>query len=676
MEGPTPDQLEIAAHGVTAILATWLGLTVVTRAGRRPGAAVFGLLCLYLVAWSVSIVVERLTNDPSTLRSLGAVEDLSAFLLPAGTLHIALTLAVEGRRTLVQQAVLVATYLVCGAMAVAAVLFPDQKFSVTPPHFELPSISGEFFGWAWIGARVAIFVAALLWIGIALGGAGRDRARRRQLVAALATVGVGALGGVIRFLPGPADSDPWIGVSLVTVAMVLAAYGVFAQGVFLAPEVAGRAFRYSVITGLAITLYVTGLIGLERLADRAFGIDLPIVTGLALVVTIALFDPIADRMRRLLGGPQGDAASERLLRALGQDILTAQRPERAIEPALARLERTFGLRGTAISDPAGELVADHGQAPGDDPLALRIPLRAGDEYRGTVTFGPKRSQLPFTQREVELLSLAAAYVAASLRLAEQHEVQAEALTALQVERANVATRETALSDALTQVSSPTTEGLHIFALGPLRAERNGTPLHQWGGAKAGTRQAEAVFAFLLDRGERGAAKDEMIELIWPDVDLERADLAFHRTLGGLRSTLEPGRPGRDRGAAIAFRNDRYRLDPAVVQWSDMTAFEEGVAAGSAASDPIEAVQHLERARSLYRGDYLDDCPFYGDSSFVEERRELLRGRMVDLLLILSDRYLKRDDRAAAAACLRQANLVAGEELPTVTAGLTRLGSSA
>ena len=50
--------------------------------------------------------------------------------------------------------------------------------------------------------------------------------------------------------------------------------------------------------------------------------------------------------------------------------------------------------------------------------------------------------------------------------------------------------------------------------------------------------------------------------------------------------------------------------------------------------------------------------------------------MVDLLMILSERYLQRSDRAAAAACLRQANLVAGEELPTVAAGLSRLGSSA
>jgi two-component SAPR family response regulator len=208
----------------------------------------------------------------------------------------------------------------------------------------------------------------------------------------------------------------------------------------------------------------------------------------------------------------------------------------------------------------------------------------------------------------------------------------------------------------------------------LRVERDGQPMRRWGGEKAGSRQAEAVFAFLLDRGERGAAKDEVVELIWPDVDLERADLAFHRTLGGLRTTLEPGRRGGDRGQAITFHNDRYRLDPALIAWSDMAAFEEAMVAASAAQDPDEALRHLERARSLYRGDLLDDCPFYGDSAYVEERRDLLRGRCVDLLLALGERYEARGDRPAAAACFRQARTVAGDELPTADEALSRLGA--
>jgi hypothetical protein len=659
---------------VTAVLATWLGLVVATRARRQPAAGVFSLLCLYLVGWSLAIIVQRLTHDAAILRPAKAVEDLGAFLLPAGTLHIALSLAVEGRRSALQNAALVAAYVACGGMAIGAVLFPDQRFSVTPPHFELPGVSGEVFGWIWIAARILIFVAAIFWIAAALRTAGGDRARRRGLVAALATVVVGAAGGVMRFLPGPADTDPWIGVSLVTLAMVLAAYAVFAQGVFLAPEVAGKAFRYSVAIGAGVTLYVAALVGLESLAEDLLAIDLPVVTGLAIVITIALFDPIANRARDLIGGEGDRRASARLLRVLGRDLMTAQRPESSIQPALERLTRTFRLSGAQVIGPTNAILAQHGAPPQESALAVGFPLERDGVALGTVTFGPKRSQLPFTHREVEILSLAAGYLTTSLGLAGREEQQAEALTTLEQERTSFETEGEALRQALA-MTAPPTSSIHVFALGPLRAERGGSLIGQWGGAKAGTRQAEAIFAFLFDRGERGASKDEMVELIWPDVDLERADLAFHRTLGGLRSTLRPGREGRDRSGAITFHNDRYRLEAGLIEWSDVVAFEERMTSASAAADPAEALLHLERARSLYRGDYLDDCPFYGDSAFVEERRDFLRGRFVDLLLALGARYEARNDLPAAAACYRQARQVAGEEVPVAEVALDRLGSA-
>ena len=234
---------------------------------------------------------------------------------------------------------------------------------------------------------------------------------------------------------------------------------------------------------------------------------------------------------------------------------------------------------------------------------------------------------------------------------------------------------TDLSEALLEAEGRAL-GLHVFALGPLRVERDGEPVRHWGGAKAGTRHAEAVFAFLFDAGERGEAKDEIIEVIWPDVDLGRADLAFHRTLGGLRTTLQPGRRGGDRGGAITFHNDRYRLDPSLIAWSDVRAFEEEMAAASSATEERAVIGHLERARSFYRGDYLDDCPFYGDSAQVEERRELLRGRFVDLLLAIGERYERTGDRPAAAASFRQARQVAGHDLPSADEALVRLGALA
>jgi two-component SAPR family response regulator len=101
-----------------------------------------------------------------------------------------------------------------------------------------------------------------------------------------------------------------------------------------------------------------------------------------------------------------------------------------------------------------------------------------------------------------------------------------------------------------------------------------------------------------------------------------------------------------------------------------------MAAATGANDPNDALSHLERARSLYRGDYLDDCPFYGDSAQAEERREQLRDRCVDLLLALGERYEERGDRPAAAASFRQARSISGGTFPPADAALTRIGASA
>ena len=216
-------------------------------------------------------------------------------------------------------------------------------------------------------------------------------------------------------------------------------------------------------------------------------------------------------------------------------------------------------------------------------------------------------------------------------------------------------------------------GLHVFALGPLRAERDGELIRQWGGEKAGTRQAEALFAFLFDRGERGVTKDEAVELIWPDVDLDRADLAFHRTLGGLRRTLDPGRGQRQGSKAIGFSNDRYRLDPDVVAWTDVGHVRAAPDRCRHHDRPGRCPRRADGGRSLYRGEYLDDCPFYGDGAYVEDRRELLRARYVDLLLSLGGFHEQRGDRGAAAAAFREARLAADDGCPPADAALERLG---
>ena len=662
--------LEIAAHGVTAVLATWLGLLVLTRAGRVPGAPVFSFLCLLLVLWSVAIIVQRTGTDPSVHPVINLIEDASAYLLPAATLHIALAVAIEGRRSALATGLLVSGYLVGGLGIIQAALDPAHPIGFTQPGFALLGLSSLATAWAFALARAVVFGSGIVYLASGLRAAGHDRARRRQLQFALATMVVGVIGGMARILPEEIGGPRFVGVSLVAVAIVLAAYAVLSQHMFVAADVAGRAVRWSLIAGLGIVVYVGALVLLETAAAEVLAIDFPLVTTLAVVVTLALFDPLSERVRQLTAGTPRQVDNARLLVALGKDAMLAQDPEQAIEPALARLVRTFELVGAELVDATGTTRARVGSLDPDDPLAVRLDLTDGGGGHGAAIFGRKRNGLSFTPPERDALTLAASYLGSSLRLAERHHEQASALAELRAERADVQSRGSALSHALADATSPPV-GLHVFALGSLRAELDGDPVRRWGGEKAGSRQAEAIFAFLFDRGDRGASKDEILELVWPDVDLDRADVAFHRTMLGLRSILSPGRRSRGSAGPIAFHNDRYRLDPTVVAWSDLGEFER-LLADAASGTPSDALRVLEQARALYRGDFLDDCPFYGDSAQVEDRRIDVRRRYVDVLIELGERYAQRGDRTAAAASYRQAQAVADDDLPQIAEALGQL----
>lgn len=668
-----PQLLEVGAHGATAILATWLGLLVVTRAGRAAGARVFAFLCLLLVAWSVAIVGQRIGSRLDAHPFLNAIEDVSAFLLPAATAHLALFIALEGRTHRWATAFVVGSYVLGVLAGLQAILDPDHPIMPRPDGFAPLGLTPDTVGWAFIAVRAAIFATALGWLLVGLRSAGEDRARQRQLQVALATVALGVVGGMARILPEEIGGPRWVGVSLVAAATVLAAYAVLAQRVFLGAEVATRAFRYTLILGVGVIAYVGLLVAVDRAAAASLGIDLPIVTALAIVVTIALFEPAADAVRAALSPTALDHARARLLRALGADTLVGPQPAEWVEPALARLVRTFRLSGATLTDADGQLLGAHGRVDPDDPLGVRMAVRSDGVAHGVARFGRKESGLPFNADELGLLELAAEYLGASLRLGERREQQATSLASLTAEGDAVVERGSALSGALAEASTPA-RGLRVYALGALRAERDGQLVRQWGGEKAGSRQAEGVFAFLFDRGERGASKDEIVELVWPDVDLDRADVAFHRTLLGLRSMLQPERGGQGSGRAVTFHNDRYRLSEGVVTWSDVAEFELAMTRAREAVDDDERLRRMEAARALYRGDYLDDCPFYGDGAAVEERRVLLRQRYVDLLVDLGRAYAAHGDRAAAADVLRRAQLASDRDVPAAREALAVLGS--
>jgi hypothetical protein len=637
--------LEVAAHALTSLLAMWLGLLVVTRARGSAGAPVFALVSSLLVMWSVAIIGQRLGANEAVHPLLNVAEDFGAFFLPPAVAHLAFSVALEGRRSTAATAILVAGYAVGAVAVIQAALDPAHPVLPAAPHWEPFGISGAVVGWSFIAVRAGLFVAGIAWLIVALRRAGEDVARQRQLQVTIVTLGLGIAGGMARILPEGLGGPAWVGVSLVAGAAVLAVYAVLAQRLFVGADVTARAFWSSLTIGLGVVTYVVFLVLIDRAFAETIGLELPVILALAIVATIALFDPIAGLVRGLVSGEKQDRPSEAIL-----------------GPALSRLVRTFDLTGAAVVDRSGVPTVIHGELDAEGRSAsTRLPLETAN---GHAAFGLKRSGLPLRPSEIDLLRLATTYVDAAILFGERRGEQASAMADLSRQREDVRGRETALAEALAdhQMASP---GLHVYALGPLRAEIDGEPVRRWGGAKAGSRQAEAIFAFLFDRGERGAAKDEIIELVWPDVDLDRADTAFHRTMLGLRSMLGPVHEGRRGDGPIQFGNDRYRLAEDVVAWSDVAEFERLLAEARGA-DPDRRLLTFEAARALYRSELLDDCPYYGDSIHVEERREELRERYVDLLVDLSGIYADRGDGAAAADAMRRARAITGRDLPSMS----------
>ncbi len=273
-------------------------------------------------------------------------------------------------------------------------------------------------------------------------------------------------------------------------------------------------------------------------------------------------------------------------------------PRRAVRLAAA------AARVRGISESAIMQMVYAGQPAGARPLML------------------DRAKLPLTPEEVEILTR-----------------EGEAMSTAE-----------AVVYALAEETAQPVAGLRVRALGPMQVERDGRRIVRWGGDKAGSRQAQAIFAFLVDGGPAGITKDEVVELLWPDIAIKRGDLAFHRTLGGLRAVLEEGR---QHGKVISYEGGRYRLAPELIEWSDVAEFEQRLDA-VAGLEGAERIGALEEARDLYRGDLFDDCPSYGDSVFVEERRAYLQGRHEDLLVELAELYAALGDESLAHARYRQA----------------------
>ena len=285
---------------------------------------------------------------------MNLVEDVPAYLLPAATLHIALSIAIEGRRSALANALLLGGYLVGLLAGLQRSSIPSIRSPSLRRIFAPLEIPGPRGGLVLRRHASALFGSGIVYLVLGLRQAGADISRQRQLKFALATVILGVIGGMARILPEEIGGPRWIGVTLVAVAVVLATYAILAQHVFVAVDVAGRAVRGSLFAGLGIVAYVALLVGLETTAGRVLAIDIPVVTALAVVVTLSLFEPATEACG-IPGRFTACGGRETPVAGAGSDQVLAQAPEPA-STALASWCGSSTLRapceGRRTADPS------------------------------------------------------------------------------------------------------------------------------------------------------------------------------------------------------------------------------------------------------------------------------------------------------------------------------------
>ncbi len=199
-----------------------------------------------------------------------------------------------------------------------------------------------------------------------------------------------------------------------------------------------------------------------------------------------------------------------------------------------------------------------------------------------------------------------------------------------------------------RATTVTRASLRVQALGPLQVFVNGDAIasSSWGSARP-----RELLVYLLMHPD-GRTKEQAGLAFWPDASAAQLRNSFHVTLHRLRKAL-------GRAEWVTLTNDRYRIDPAVIEEFDVAAFERELTAARRAitRQDADATDLLERALARFRGDFLDGEPV-GDWHL--EHRDRLQRLYIEALLELGARLTAEERQDSAAEVYRR--ILARDEL--------------
>jgi predicted ATPase/DNA-binding SARP family transcriptional activator len=174
-----------------------------------------------------------------------------------------------------------------------------------------------------------------------------------------------------------------------------------------------------------------------------------------------------------------------------------------------------------------------------------------------------------------------------------------------------------------------------------------------------THKCQALFKILLTERGHFVPADRLIEYLWTDLPPKRAQNNLWVSMSHVRRALQPDLPRRAPSDYILTRREGYTFSLDSDHWLDIDDFLAQLRAAQQADEELARIQALEAARTLYRGEYLEEDPY---EEWALSTREELRRDYLSLLSDLAEAYARQGRyRRALSLCHESLALETADE---------------
>ncbi|WP_395110229.1 OmpA family protein [Actinomadura sp. SCN-SB] len=183
--------------------------------------------------------------------------------------------------------------------------------------------------------------------------------------------------------------------------------------------------------------------------------------------------------------------------------------------------------------------------------------------------------------------------------------------------------------------------VRVRLFGPVRVDTDQGPV------STGLRQVSRDLLVLLALHPEGITREQGIDAIWPDRDLDGGSTMFHTAVNNARKRLRTA-TGLREPMFINHAGGRYRLDAHLID-VDLWHFLHAIEAAATADDDPGRISALRRIAEVYTGELAEDLTY----EWAERERERIRRTATDALVRLAH-LLRDDDPEDALRVLEQA----------------------